>query len=116
MLFPTKISIALGCFFIGTSSFCTVSASNESSVKNLPISSSALQVVIDSVTGDFIEDEVAEKLQNITSASEYGVYRKEQSTLDGGGIILTMGSDSFPQMKVIKDKEGISHTQCSAAK
>ncbi len=116
MLFSTKISIALGCFLIVTSSFCTVDASNESSVKNLPLSSPALQVVIDPVTGYFIEsneDGVAEKLQEITSGREYGVYRKKRSAIEGGGIILTMGNDSFPQMRVIRGKDGVIHTRCS---
>ncbi|MBE8233645.1 MAG: hypothetical protein HAW67_07900 [Endozoicomonadaceae bacterium] len=116
MLFSIKISIALGCVLIGASSFCTVSASNESRVKNLPIASLALQAVIDPVTGYFIKfkDDRAEKLQDITSGSEYGVYSKKRSTIDGGGVILTMGDGSFPQMRVIKDKESVIHTQCSS--
>ena len=116
MLFSTKISIVLGCVLVGASSFCTVSASNESRVKNLPIASPALQAVIDPVMGSFIEfkDGEAEKLQDITSGSEYGVYNKKRSTVDGGGIILTMGDGSFPQMRIIKDKESVIYTQCSS--
>ena len=116
MLFLTKISIVLGCILIGVSSFCTVGASNESSVKNLSLSSPAFQAVIDPVTGYFIEpneDGVIEKLQEITFGSEYGIYRKKRSAIDGGGIILTMGNDFFPKMRVIRDKEGVIHTQCS---
>jgi len=119
MLFPTKISIGLGSFLIATSSFSAINTSNisdEHRVKNLLVSLSALQAVIDPVTGYFVEfdtESMAEKRQDIVFENAHNGYSKEYSVIEGGGIILTMDNASFSQMRVVRDKEGIIHTQCS---
>lgn len=123
MLLAAKLVVVFSVFFIlnGSSLNNRFVYSYQHKEAKLPIVASNVRVMIDETTGKLLvphDDNLSsitfvERLQLPKVTKNY-VYSKTLSPVEGGGVILNMGVDSFSYMRVVKDNKSIVQVHCSA--
>lgn len=121
MLFVAKLAVALGgCLIIQSSSSSTMLIHQyEYKIQEASRGTSHFQAIIDDTTGAFFVPREGDVLsiwlgKQIPKSTQNNVYSKTLSPVEGGGVILNMGEDSFSAMRVVKDNEGVVQIQCSS--